>query len=444
MEHNELDYQIFWYRKGLGGNRDAIENVTLQLRSFSSNDSIEFNYDQGDMLLVGLNKPINTLYFDVENGTDDGTYLAILEDKDVNPLNNNFAQIENAVDYTHGLARSGFVEFDISDYTTHSQAATNVRINYHSADVNTNLQRVVNLTEGFRTSDYTSQLKYWHLFTKRGAIDNYTTVVNNQAVRAALAETSYAIPSSINYLPKQGDRIVINLNNESGSSTGTFHFQGGDILSKPRISGQATTINADNALKLDYHGNAYYVALTSNGTWVAGAESVGEFTLTIKIDVNGANLNTVKINGVNLLFSDDAAIRKEVPDVMDKKKGFYPLGKETFVNFHEAARDEIMQRLRNIGYKKYSNQTKQYELISHWDIIDVYEVREAAMFLTISKIYRHLANNPEDIYTYKYREFRTKFDSMFASETLSVDLNNNGILDPSEKLAPKKEIGFYR
>jgi hypothetical protein len=65
--------------------------------------------------------------------------------------------------------------------------------------------------------------------------------------------------------------------------------------------------------------------------------------------------------------------------------------------------------------------------------MDVFEIREAAIFLALSKIFFNLSDSPDDHWWIKYREYADKYEAKMTVARLSIDTDDDGITDEDEK-----------
>ena len=117
-------------------------------------------------------------------------------------------------------------------------------------------------------------------------------------------------------------------------------------------------------------------------------------------------------------------------------------GDSSFIAYHVAARNEMVQALRNGGYRKFeeinniTNITKKYMNIIKWDLLELGEVREAAKYLALSKIFFDVSENVDDKDFQKYSEFKSMYGQAFDLFYLSLDKDDDGeIDDATERLA---------
>jgi hypothetical protein len=142
-----------------------------------------------------------------------------------------------------------------------------------------------------------------------------------------------------------------------------------------------------------------------------------------------ADTTAVEFQALNIVFSDDNDISQEVPALVDAC--FYPANQTSHILIHVSAKNYIMGRLRSLGYVQSTADGE--ENINEWDVLDIYEIRMASTYYTISQIYFNLADDPEDQYWAKYKEYEQKFEEAFGLGRLRIDVNDDGKVAASEK-----------
>lgn len=141
-----------------------------------------------------------------------------------------------------------------------------------------------------------------------------------------------------------------------------------------------------------------------------------------------ADHSATTIQGLNVLFSDDSSLKEEFFEISD----FLPNGASSFVAVHQGVRKEIVQSLRNAGRNKRNSSSVKFEKLTEWDLLDIDEVRQAAKFLALEKIFRNVSDQVDDKYQAFKIEFRDKYNDAFSLLHLSLDDDDDGILDTSE------------
>ena len=160
----------------------------------------------------------------------------------------------------------------------------------------------------------------------------------------------------------------------------------------------------------------------------------------IRISTDVTHSATV-FDGFNLVFADDESLKVEFPNITDPR--ILPTGASSNIMHHVAARDTIVQDLRTGGYIKYDS-NNVLENVTQWDLLDVYEIKEAAKFLALSKIFFILSDDIEDNWWHKHQEYNNLYKRTMQMARLTFDTDDDGVEDSSENLAAFKSIRFSR
>lgn len=172
-----------------------------------------------------------------------------------------------------------------------------------------------------------------------------------------------------------------------------------------------------------------------NSTTVDGSD---KYWLRVKTDTDHS-LTTAR--GLNLVFSDDAMMKAEFFEI--DNASLLPSGESSHISTHVAARNAMIQALRNLGYIK-ENATTGEQNIDQWDLHDIYEIRQAAMYLALSKIFFNLSDSVDDNWWQKYREYQDKHEEAFRLARISMDLDDDGTEDTEEKRKPMQSYRWNR
>ena len=154
-----------------------------------------------------------------------------------------------------------------------------------------------------------------------------------------------------------------------------------------------------------------------------------------------ADHTATTFRGINLVFSDDAMMKSEFFEI--DNSNLLPSGESSHITTHVSARNMIIQSLRNLGYIK-ENSTTGEQNVDQWDLHDIYEVRQAAMFLALSKIFFNLSDSVDDNWWQKYREYNDKYEESMRLARLSMDLDDDGVEDDEEKRKPMQSYRWNR
>ena len=158
--------------------------------------------------------------------------------------------------------------------------------------------------------------------------------------------------------------------------------------------------------------------------WTASSIN-GEELYWIKLDIADCDLTFA---GLNVLFSSDADLKKEQYDI----ELHLPKNANSFAHYHEAARDEIVQRMRNSGKATYSSQI--FNDFAKWDFLDVSQIRQASKFLVLAKVMFDASTEIDDKYYQKHRDYMDMFGEAFKLYFLSWDKDNDGEVDTNERM----------
>lgn len=182
-----------------------------------------------------------------------------------------------------------------------------------------------------------------------------------------------------------------------------------------------------------------YVFWSKPSDWAANTVNSQEaYWIRFRPDVDHS---ATSLRGANLVFSDDNSLRAEFAEILNSN--ILPAGENSHIMHHVAARNAIVQRLRNLDYIKVDANSNRVNL-SQWDLHDIFEIKEAATHLALAKIFFNLSDNDEDLWWRKYREYQDKYEEAFRLARLSIDKNNDGKSDSTETLAQKKPFRFAR
>lgn len=144
------------------------------------------------------------------------------------------------------------------------------------------------------------------------------------------------------------------------------------------------------------------------------------------------------INGISFLFADDQDLKQEVPEIADSN---HLAGKTSHILTHVAVRNQIIQDLRNKDYNTTNQVTGLKEDLTVWDVLDANQLKQAAIFLALSKIYFNFSDMPGDKYELKSMKYEEKYIKAIALARISLDENNDGVSDSFEVL---KEFSVVR
>jgi len=162
----------------------------------------------------------------------------------------------------------------------------------------------------------------------------------------------------------------------------------------------------------------------------------GENLAWVRLSVD-ADTSAMVLKGVNIVFTDKNTIQQEFYHIDKLIDSTELIGKLV------ASRNEIVDRLSQRGYLKYSADLSVND-ITPFDLHDVYQLKQAATFLTLAKIYLELSDSMDDHFWAKYEIYQGKFNTAINLYTVDVDLNDDGQDDETPAEKKKQAIRWSR
>jgi hypothetical protein len=165
----------------------------------------------------------------------------------------------------------------------------------------------------------------------------------------------------------------------------------------------------------------------------------GEEKYWIEITSDVAMLAGTALAGLKMVFANDNDLKEEYPNIVDD---FIPTGDTTFIRYHQAVTRDIIQKLRNQGRTKVKTRPDNAKLdgnskyladITIWDLLDVSQLRIAAKFLALSKIFFACSDDIEDKWLQLADRYNRDFEEAFGVYLLTLDTDDDGTLDRDER-----------
>ena len=192
------------------------------------------------------------------------------------------------------------------------------------------------------------------------------------------------------------------------------------------INGNSITMKDDTRAFL----RSGFIEFEKPDSWVAETvNGIEAYWLKLNVDVDF----NATLKGLNIVFSDDNDLSKEISN-LDR---LLPKNDVSFIRFHTAARDEIIQTIRNGGtFKEVSKDggNAQLENITKWDILDISEINQASLYLTLAKIYFDDSVNPEDKSYLRFRDYMDMYGKAFNLFYKKIDINDDGKYEQETEL----------
>lgn len=171
------------------------------------------------------------------------------------------------------------------------------------------------------------------------------------------------------------------------------------------------------------------------------SKSVNSTTLFWYRFQTSVTTSAMSINGISFIFADDQDLKTEVPEIADQE---HLQGLASHILIHVATRNQIIQDLRNKDYNHRNLTTGIKESLTVWDILDANQLKQAAIFLSLSKIFFNYSDAVGDKYEQKSNSYMVKYERAIELSRLSIDTNNDGLADVFEQAREFKNIRIMR
>lgn len=145
-----------------------------------------------------------------------------------------------------------------------------------------------------------------------------------------------------------------------------------------------------------------------------------------------ATHSSTVVNGLNIVFADDIDLKREFYEISN----YLPSGESSHILSHVATRDHIIQELRNDGRYKHDLSTGKLKDITAFDLLDISQVKVAATYLCLAKIFSAISDREDDLYNQKHDHYMGLYNQAMKLFYLNVDQDDDGIEDEEERLAP--------
>ncbi len=210
---------------------------------------------------------------------------------------------------------------------------------------------------------------------------------------------------------------------------------------------EIATVNTNaNTFAMQYYDGTTWSSLEGTRDLTKGFTRSGWIAWTRPTDwtetaVNSSTMYWVRLRpsvthsattvaGINLILADDYDLQTEFPNVIDT--GFIPTGEVSHIRTHTAVRNQLIQDLRNRGYLKL-DAAGDWQSITPWDLLDIEEVKQAATYLALSKIFFNYSDDETDHWRSKSKYFEAKYKSNLELIKLTVDSDDDGAVDDAER-----------
>lgn len=144
------------------------------------------------------------------------------------------------------------------------------------------------------------------------------------------------------------------------------------------------------------------------------------------------DLSVTIFAGINIIFASDRDLKGEFFEIGQ----FLPKGADSHILTHVAARDEIIQYLRNGGHFKQDLNTGRLKDITAFDLLDLGQIKQPAINLTLSKIFSNASDQVDDNWSEKASHYRSLYNASMKLFYLDIDSDDDGKQDDEERMAP--------
>ena len=176
----------------------------------------------------------------------------------------------------------------------------------------------------------------------------------------------------------------------------------------------------------------------------AGLTRSGFVTWTLPTQMSKATVNGIEkywvrltcdtstsamvIRALSALFSDDRELKREFPSILNSM--FLLGGTTDHYLIHESCRNDIVAYFRRKGLKRLGDDGNRKKFAA-FDIMDIDEVRAAATYLALSKIFNNVGNSAsnEDNWLAKSKHYKKLYDENINLAYLTWDERSDGAKD---------------
>lgn len=153
----------------------------------------------------------------------------------------------------------------------------------------------------------------------------------------------------------------------------------------------------------------------------------------VRFSVTVATSATV-FRAISSLFSDDRELKKEFPSILNTN--FLIGGTTDHYMIHETCRNDIVQYFRKKGLRRLGADSYMKKFMA-FDIMDIDEVRTAATYLALSKIFSNVANsaNQDDNWLAKSRMYKKMADEALNTAYVTWDSVSDGSKNSQDQVA---------
>ena len=161
--------------------------------------------------------------------------------------------------------------------------------------------------------------------------------------------------------------------------------------------------------------------------WLANTVN-GDENFYIRLQPSVAHDVSTEIRGLGVLLSNDLDLIGIRANIVSKHNNG-----DSWVGKHEAARKYIIQKLRNLGHRKYNSTETLFKNLTEFDLLEPFELREASKFYALSYIYLdELSDEQDDKWERSGKRHLKRADEAVNLYMLQVDQDDDGEKDTEE------------
>ncbi len=144
------------------------------------------------------------------------------------------------------------------------------------------------------------------------------------------------------------------------------------------------------------------------------------------------------VQGLNIVLADDNDLEYELAEIDE----FRADNRDSFILMHQAVRDDIVQTIRNRGIQKQRTEADRNKQggstlrdITPWDLLDHQQLKQAAKYLALSKIFFNVSDAIDDKWYQKYQDYKRLGDESLNLFIMDIDTQNDGVVDNNDRVS---------
>lgn len=135
------------------------------------------------------------------------------------------------------------------------------------------------------------------------------------------------------------------------------------------------------------------------------------------------------VAGLNIVFSDDVDLKEEYYEITQ----YLPENQASFIHSHVAARNEIIQSVRNNAKIRADIRVDNMQELNAFDLHNFEQVRQASKYLTLYKLFFNMSNTVEDSMYLRAQEYHKLYKNALNLFFIEIDLDRDGVKEEDTK-----------